>query len=93
MPKRYPFFWYFATPFNSEFFFLSLLIDEKDYTIATIPSARKFHIKTDNDKIVNMIKVMGLNLNIFGDEIDDIHGAIESLKAWSEKIMIAVGIK
>lgn len=91
--KRHPYFWYFATPYNSEFFFLVLLLDEKNHTIATVPSARKFHIKTDNEKIINMIKVMGMNLNIFGDDINDIDGAIESLKVWSEKIFKALGIK
>ena len=91
--SQHPYFWYYATPFNSEFFFLVLLLEEQNQTIATIPLIRKFHIKTDKDKVMGMIRIMGINLNIFGEEIDDIEGAVESLKVWSDKILVALGFK
>jgi hypothetical protein len=91
--SRHPYFWYYATPYNSEFFFLAILLDEKNHVIANVPSARKFHIKTDNEKVMNLVRVMGINLNIFGDEIDDIDGSVESLKVWSTAILEKMGLK
>ena len=91
--SRHPYFWYYAIPHNSEFFFLAILLDEKNHTIANVPAARKFHIKTDNEKVMNLIRVMGINLNIFGEEIDDIDGSVESLKVWSATILEKIGLK
>ena len=90
MITRHPYFWYFATPYNSEFFYLALLVDEKDIEIVDFPFARKFHLKTDPERIKRLIRVIGMNLNIFGEEINDISGAVESLKAWSEKMLGAL---
>ena len=47
----------------------------------------------DNEKVMNLIRVMGINLNIFGEEIDDIDGSVESLKIWSAAILEKIGLK
>jgi len=85
--SRHPYFWYYATPVNSEFFYMAILVDGDKIEIADFPFARKFSLKTDPDRIKHLIHVMGINLNIFGEEIDDIEGALESLKAWTEKML------
>ena len=87
MLTRNPWFWYYATPFNSEIFYLALLVDENDYMIADFPLARKFSIKTDPEKMKNIIFIMGANLSILGKDMDDIDGSLESLKVWSAKML------
>jgi len=87
MLTRNPWFWYYATPFNSEIFYLALLVDENNYVIADFPLARKFSLKMDPDKMKSLIYTMGANLNMFGEDIGDIDGSLESLKVWSAKML------
>ena len=89
--SRHPYLWYYTIPFNSEFFFLVILLDEKNHTIANVPLARKFHLKTDRDRVMKLIQTMGINLNIFGEEINDIDGSVTSFKAWSSAILEKTG--
>ena len=84
--NRHPYFWYFAIPYNSECFYLVVFL-QKDSTVATIPLVQKFYIKQDVELIQRFISVLAMNLNIFGEEIDDIKGSAECLKLWSSQIL------
>ena len=90
MLTRNPWFWYYATPFNSEIFYLALLTDENEYVIADFPLARKFSLKTDPEKMQRLIYIMGINLNMYGEDMDDIDGALESLQVWSAKMLAGI---
>ena len=81
--KRYPFFWYYATPVNSEFFILAALLDEKNSVIVNVPLARNFHVKQDAENIKSFLYNAAVQLSIFGEQINDIDGAVKSLEAWS----------
>ena len=81
--RRHHCFWYYATPFNSEFFILAALIKEQNSVIVNIPLVRKFHVKQDPEELKHFLNEMAIKLNIYGEQIDDINGAVESLKAWS----------
>lgn len=85
--KNHPYFWYYAIQYNSAFFYLAFFVNDKNMTIATIPEAQKFFIKQDVEDLERFIKVMAMNLNIFGEEIGDIDGALECMKLWGSMII------
>ena len=85
--SRHPYFWYYAIPHNSEFFYLALFINKNDMTVADVPSAKKFYLKQDKEGIHRLVTTMAMNLNIFGEEIGDIDEATKCLKLWAEKII------
>jgi hypothetical protein len=91
--SRHPYIWYYALPFNSEFLYLAILLGQENMTVATIPIAKKFAVKQDPCTIMRLITVMARNMEIFGEEIDDIEGSVESLKLWSNKILSGNQIK
>jgi len=82
--NEYPCFWYYAITTNSEFFFLTDLFDENNYTIVSNSVSRKFHIKQDKEKLENQLRKMGAACEDFGKQINDDDGAFESFKVWAE---------
>jgi hypothetical protein len=85
--SKYPYFWYYAIPYNSSFFYLIVFLDEKNMTIVNYPAAQSLYIKQDANSVMRFIKIMAMNLNIFGEEIDDIDGSVACLKLWSDEIL------
>ena len=90
--NRYPYFWYYATPDNSEFFFLSLLLREHKGVINTAPPVERFYFEQDKKEIKFFISAISKNLEKFGTEARDIRGAKESLKIWRTKILMSLNI-
>lgn len=85
--EKHPYFWYYATTINSEFFFLADLLDEKNYTIVRNDASRKFHMKHDKDTIQNLLRKMAAALEEFGNQSKDIEGALEAFRIWATYIM------
>ena len=85
--RIHPYFWYYATPEQSEFFYLALFVNEDDYTIVDILENRKFCVKRNAEKLKHLFDAMSHNLNVFGEEIRDEDGAEDSFKIWAYKII------
>jgi len=84
--NRHPYFWYFSTTYNSEFFCLAELINLKKYTIFDMPAKRTVHIEQDPESLKRLVYKIGSSLENFGIQIKDQKGCFESLKIWGELI-------
>jgi len=85
--NRHPYFWYYSTTYNSEFFCLAELINLKNYTIFDMPANRKVHIEQDPENLKRLVYKIGGSLEKFGMQIKDPKGCLESLKIWGDLIM------
>ena len=86
--KKYPFFWYYAIPTASEYLLFCLLqINMINFTGDPKKDSDLFDANINPDHLMNLLKVMAVNLDIYGREIKDIQGSIHSFKVWSEYIM------
>ena len=84
--NKHPSFWYYAIPEHSPFFFMAMTIDMRNFLVVANDVTRQFKAKLDIEITKTLLEKMGVELEKYGDTINDKDGAMKCLMSWSRLI-------